>query len=204
MNITNLFESIENANSIANLQSLMQYEEWQKEIEKLNTKYPPLQFALQSEEITLLVKKGILSEQHQLQLANIPIDDPLLKLLTSLIWKNGDLSKIQHIADGITGKNTSTSKQNIIFRQFGKSLTKTGAPIIDQHVLRAFGCFKYPEKKEYFIKKKIYKNSDLQVVNDYITWFLTKMSKIEELEKKSFAQLMDRILFIAGKKIQYH
>jgi hypothetical protein len=55
-----------------------------------------------------------------------------------MVWKNGDLKKLKHIANGIAdAKETSDNYNDApVFYQFGKYLTdKENHPIIDQHVI---------------------------------------------------------------------
>jgi hypothetical protein len=73
---------------------------------------------------------------------------PLTKLLYAVLWKNGDLAKVKHVVKGILDKRDE-SDNSIIFYQFGRHLSeKKSEPIVDQHVLRAFGILSLWKTKD--------------------------------------------------------
>lgn len=107
--------------------------------------YPALNFSISKAEIDKLVASEILNDDHAFSKnMNDKLTDPLTKLLYATAWKNGDLPKIKHIIKGILKEEDESNEEKaIVFHQFGRYLTKTpGQPIIDQHVIRAFGIFK--------------------------------------------------------------
>jgi hypothetical protein len=61
--------------------------------------------------------------------------DPLTKLLAAVLWKNGDIHKVQHLIDGITGREGDRTPYSLVFKQYGASLADHHQPIVDQHVL---------------------------------------------------------------------
>lgn len=64
----------------------------------------------------------------------------LEKLLYSILWKNGDLSKEKHLIAGILGETPATP-EGLVFRRFGEYLSGNRRYILDQHTVRAYAVF---------------------------------------------------------------
>ena len=114
--------------------------------------FSKIEFALTEGDIAELKRQKIIS----LDLFLNPgitgkIVDPLTKLLYALAWKNGDLKKVRHILKGVLHDcpYTTDPEDGFVFHQFGRYLTKRpGEPIVDQHVLRAFGIHQVTDEGE--------------------------------------------------------
>ena len=201
--IQDVFTRIEKCNSLSDLENLIKNQDYNKENEKYEKKYEKNNLTISKEEIKSLQKSGIINEAtNRLDMQKVADDQPLAKLLIALIWKNGDLSKVQHIIDGIMDESKSTSTQNLIFRQFGKSLANPGEPIVDQHVLRAFQLRSYQteEEKIGIQRKSVYRNTDEAHVSRYKVWFQKQLNRIPENERHDFKQKLDHLLFVMGKR----
>src|SRR5690606_32497026 len=100
--------------------------------------------------------------------------DPLAKLLYSVLWKNGDLLKVKHIIEGIVSEEIDDKENGLVFYQFGKYLAKMpGEPIIDQHVLRAFGAYKANGDKEKLKRLKrlsLITIKEKKLIYEYKSW----------------------------------
>lgn len=197
-----IIASIEQAKTTADLEGIINTNNWRQISEEIDDKYPDFALELNDAEIRSLRKKGILNHRNQL---NVPLRypvDPLGKLLLSLVWKNGDVHKLQHIADGITDQINSASKQNLVFRQFGRSLSAADEPIVDQHVLRAFACHIDPKNALRYCRVSIFKNADENLLKQYRIWFRTQLTRMNGENPIACRKLIDRLLFITGKVIK--
>jgi hypothetical protein len=200
--IQKLFQELESANDIFQLQEVAGKYHWRAALSALDKKYPRLPFRFTMRDLQRLKESGIIDETCKLNMASIQFDDPLLKLLWGLAWKNGDLLKLQHILDGISGQENTVSTQNLIFKQFGKSLMNEEEPIIDQHVLRAFCCAKQADKFDEYVKKTVYKNKDVDLIRQYIVWFKGQLNKIAPENTHSYGTYLDKLLLLAGKELK--
>ena len=199
--VDHIFEEIEKATSIEETEKLIcDRHKIHKIIEKSKTLYPRIDFSLTPKEIQELTKSRFLDEEGNL------FDDtskykclcPLTKLLYSIVWKNGDLKKIKHVVQGI--KKSDEKKDGLVFYNFGKFLTKTGHPIIDQHVLRAFAIFKTKENDCEKIEKlrKKDKFNDPSLIECYKKWI--QSLKLDNSNKNLYH--IDKLLFALGKTIK--
>lgn len=172
--------------------------------------YPQIKFSIAKSEIDLLVNEGKI-EPETLTLNNdlsSKLDDPLSKLLYSIVWKNGDFKKIKHIVKGVkeVGENNENQNDALVFYQFGKYLTKNpGEPIIDQHVIRAFAVYKSKDDSELESLKKldVLKKKHKQLINDYINWLKGDELSVEIKAIPDYAYGIDKILFATGKSIKF-
>jgi hypothetical protein len=156
---------------------------------KDKNKYPDLHFTISQTEIGTLKSKGIITGKNTLApdvSANTELSS-LEKLLYAVIWKNGDLAKIQHIISGICGDPSG----GLVFNQFGKHLNNRNEPIIDQHVLRAFIYHQTGEKIKDIKDKHILKYS-----TEYRNW----INSNEVLRNNM--DMVDGLLFSIGKKLK--
>ena len=93
----------------------------------------------------------------------------------------------------------------MVFYQFGRYLTKEdGEPIVDQHVLRAFGIFKAKgNRKEVdrLRKLSIVTKKDHKLIEDYRHWLRTALTP--ELRRvDNYAYHVDKVLFALGKAVK--
>jgi uncharacterized protein YggL (DUF469 family) len=165
--------------------------------------YPQLKFKISKQEIEELKEKGKITVDNLL--ADISDADTLTKLLFSVLWKNGDLKKVRHIIEGIISDQQEEKDDALVFYQFGKYLTKEpGEPIIDQHVLRAFGIFKSNGDGEKINKLKrlsVITKKEKDLINQYKLWLTTELT--QELRKNdNYSYHVDKVLFAVGKSIK--
>ena len=171
--------------------------------------YPKIEFKITPAEIQTLLSNGILDDDDFSFRDNITskITEPLTKLLYSLAWKNGDLKKLKHIARGVSEITSNKNKQKtaLVFYQFGKYLTKTGQPIIDQHVMRAFSISKIEEpcsieKIEEFRQLSTITKNEKSSIQKYIKWLSSGELSNELKSKEDYCYYIDKILFATGRK----
>ena len=188
-----VFEDIEQCRTVTALDDLLIKYSYEEEAKRYRQKYPEKQIILSKQEIQSLKDAEIISRKtNHINLDKIPVDQPLVKLLISLIWKQGDINHIQHLVGGmLNDEDKSGSKQNLIFRQYGKSLVDTSEPIVDQHVLRAFQLRNVQDEKESLrIKEKtVYKNDDNKVVDAYRKWFQDLLKNVPEAGRPGFRDI---------------
>ena len=131
-------------------------------------------------------------------------NDAYLKLLYSLVWKQGDLTKLDGIIKGITNKYDE-SKTGTTFKAFGKHLRDRSNPIIDQHVIRAYlaitdttnqNLFLIRQLKDNFIDKK------QKEIENYKIWLNNLYQSKIHNGNTDFLYYADQILFTLGKTIK--
>jgi hypothetical protein len=165
--------------------------------------YPRLKFKITKQEIEELKEKGLITADNLL--ADIANADPLTKLLYSVSWKNGDLKKVRHIIEGIVSGREDAKENGLVFYQFGKYLMKKpGEPIIDQHVLRAFGLFKANSDSERVEKLKrlsLITKKEKELIDQYKLWLRTELTK-ELRGSENYSYHVDKVLFAVGKSVK--
>lgn len=170
--------------------------------------YPYLHFSLTASEVEELFNSGILNSEGNLSSDfSERLDlDPLNKLLYSVLWKNGDLKKIKHIVQGVqqTNELKTTKEDGLVFYQFGKFLTKSGQPIIDQHVLRAFAVYKAtePQQVQQLRNKGTINKKDLPLIEEYKNWLRSNELTAELRNQNEYSYHIDQLLFALGKAIK--
>ena len=182
-----IFEILENNNSIEIITQKVKEikienfgEYYKKEHEKLKDKYPIIDFKLNKIENS----KDFLNPKTELE-----------KFFYAVLWKQGDLIKLQNIIDGINKKDV---KKGFVFHQFGKFLSSDNEPIIDQHTLRSFAYYKH--KTEYYSITEI-TIKHLDFITEYKNFIQKLLQKIEG-DKNEILFEIDRILFIFGRHIK--
>lgn len=171
-----------------------------------DTAYPQIAYSITRQEVEELKRNGTILADNSL--ARLLDGDPLVKLLYAVLWKNGDLKKVKHIVDGILAEPSETvadRTSGLVFYQFGRYLTKEdGEPIVDQHVLRAFGIFKAKgNRKEVdrLRKLSIVTKKDHKLIEDYRHWLRTALTP--ELRRvDNYAYHVDKVLFALGKAVK--
>ena len=165
--------------------------------------YPRLKFKITKQEIEELKEKGLITADNLL--ADIANADPLTKLLYSVSWKNGDLKKVKHIIEGIVSGQEDEKENGLVFYQFGKYLTKKpGEPIIDQHVLRAFGLFKAngdADRVEKLKRLSLITKKEKELIDQYKLWLRTELTK-ELRDSENYSYHVDKVLFAVGKSVK--
>jgi len=182
-----IFEILENNNSIEIITQKVKEikienfgEYYKKEHEKLKDKYTIIDFKLNKIENS----KDFLNPKTELE-----------KFFYAVLWKQGDLIKLQNIIDGINKKDV---KKGFVFHQFGKFLSSDNEPIIDQHTLRSFAYYKH--KTEYYSITEI-TIKHLDFITEYKNFIQKILQKIEG-DKNEILFEIDRILFIFGRHIK--
>ncbi len=204
---TEIFSLIEESTTISELESII---EKNKELKKniLNAEsYPKIEFKITVEEIEGLKKSKLLDNDFNLTKNIFKTTDPLTKLLYSVIWKNGDLKKIKHIIKGIVTAvdDENNQEEALVFYQFGRYLTKTpGQPIIDQHVIRAYGIFQLNDIKKVgeYRKLQTLNKAHKNLINEYKKWHTSDKLTKELKAQPDYTYHIDKILFALGKTIK--
>jgi len=204
--VNKIFTSIRTATSNEQIDELISGELEKNKMDK--TAYPYLDFSITPSEIQELVNLGILNSEGNLSPSFSKRNDlnSVTKLLYSVLWKNGDLKKIKHIVQGIqqSNKQTSLKDDGLVFYQFGKFLTKTGQPIIDQHVLRAFAIYRSKDDDEIKLlrKKGAVNKGDRAFIEEYKNWLKSGELTAELRSKHQYSYHIDQLLFALGKTIK--
>lgn len=178
------------------------------EVDDINKKkektYPKIDFEISEEEIKKLIREKYLDCDYLP--SNIKRADAFTKLLYAMLWKNGDLKKLKHIVEGIVNP-TEEKNDALVFFQFGKYLTKkSNEPIIDQHVLRAFGIYRFKNDSKMikqFRKMSGVGKSHKKLISEYSKWLKSK-SLIHGSKGSQFYDYADSVLYAVGKKVKLH
>jgi hypothetical protein len=204
--ITSVFKEIEKHDNLDGLMTFVKSSELFHQVEAFYDKYPSFDFRLSPDDINNLRISGIINGSNKLEPSKFP-PDPLSKLLGALLWKNGDINKVQHIIDGILGLSQDRSEYSLIFKQYGTSLSSDEEPIVDQHVLRAFEIFILEPYSEAAVeksrKKSLFKTVDRPLLDKYRSWFQHLLSKVPNSERGRYSDTVDKIIFIHGKAVKY-
>lgn len=174
--------------------------------------YPRIHFSISAEEIEQLVAARILVEDEDKspglnQGLSTKLTDPLAKLLYAALWKNGDLKKIKHIAKGIRENQSAKGlpDEALVFYQFGRYLTKTpGQPIIDQHVIRAFGVSRSEGDLEIEQHRRLnaLNKSHQGLIVAYLDWISSDALQPELRGLEDYVYGVDQVLFALGRAIK--
>ncbi len=166
-------------------------------------KYPLFSWGIRKSELKQLQTKGIINIETGD--VNIPKNNTLAKLLYAVLWKQGDAQKIRHIISGINQSKNTSYQNAVVFYQFGRYLSHTTEPIIDQHVLRAYGVYKAGTNQRKIARLRristISKRNDEELINNYKKW-ITAMSPNYPTSKKKYYRALDNVLFAIGKYIK--
>lgn len=199
------FQELEKLDSLKKLDSFIEENQLGGRIKAFYTKYPQVDFRLSVADIEKLKSMKIINEDHTLEMLNFP-EDPLAKLLAAVLWKNGDIHKVQHLVDGITGREGDRTPYSLVFKQYGASLASEEEPIVDQHVLRAFEIYSLTENSEILVekirRKSVYKTRDKPLLDKYREWFKKVINKVPKLEQSDFKEKLDKVLFLIGKSVK--
>lgn len=201
--IQNAFDELLKAKSISHVNGILTKLQVDKKYQMDDQTYPHIEFSITGKEIDDLRNKKFLNDVNLI--TDVSDQSTLTKLLYALAWKNGDLKKIRHIVEGIESKNDDSKENALVFYQFGKYLTKQpGEPIIDQHVLRAYGIFKALKNndKQEVERLKILSQvtkKEKRLIKEYKNWLTQDLPK-ELRECENYAYHVDKVLFALGKK----
>lgn len=198
--VKDVFDKLTNASSIKDVKSLFSgFEKFMMN----DDVYPQIQFKIEKKDIEDLIEKGIITPEKSL--SKKIEGDALSKLLYAVLWKNGDLSKVKHIIEGILDESEENKDNGLVFHQFGKYLTKkVGEPIIDQHVLRAFGIYKADGDEDKIKKLKklsLITKKEKDLIKEYKKWLQTGF-KPELRAEENYSYEVDKLLFAVGKSLK--
>ena len=200
--VDEVFEKITNAENINLIKELI-YDERIKKNWMSTDNYPKITFKITPQDINNLKNEGKLTDDLPSKL-----DDPLSKILYALAWKNGDLPKIKHILRGINDaySDDKPNEEAVVFHQFGKYLTKrSGEPIIDQHVIRAFALYKAEKSKDKELGKWRKLNelnkAHVNLIAEYKKWLVDNIDHSWKANE-DYTYHIDLVLFALGKTIK--
>jgi hypothetical protein len=203
--IKSLFAALEECNSLDSVNAFVASSNLSEQIKTFQTKYPLFDFSLTKSDINHLININVLNDDHTLNSTNFP-SDPLCKLLAAVLWKNGDIKKVQHIVDGILEDSKDRSEYSLIFKQYGASLANESEPIVDQHVLRAFEIYSIEPYSEELVEKSrqksLFKTKDKGLLDRYRNWFKQLVSKVPVSDRAEFSNIIDKVIFIYGKGVK--
>lgn len=200
--VKKVFDRIKSAKSVSDFDNIVDDDPILQKNKFNSSKYPNLKINISTNDITMLKKLNILSDENKI----LPLTDsldlsPLEKLLYSVLWKNGDLGKEKHIVEGVLASkddDNSSKERGLVFYQYGKHLAKREEPIVDQHTIRAFLLFKNIESEDSEItkirKKDTLKNDELL---NFRIWI--KSSEIGGIDNQFH---IDKVLFSLGKAVK--
>lgn len=207
--INKVFSSILNAKTISELIKIPNECGIQKKYQMNPDTYPKIHFQINDKEIGELRDSGLLDVDFNLAKdASNRLKDPVSKLLYALAWKNGDLKKLKHIVKGVMEAKVDNSNRNeaFVFHQFGKFLTgEKHQPIIDQHVLRAFGIYHASKKNidcTSYLTMNTVDRSHIELIQSYKEWLRSDKLSLELKASPEYTYHIDKILFAAGKAVK--
>ena len=198
--VIDVFEKLTKATSIKEVKSLfLGFEKFMMN----DDVYPEIRFKIEKRDIEDLIRKGIITEEKKLSKS---FDgEALSKLLYAVLWKNGDLSKLKHIIEGILGEKEEEKDSGLVFYQFGKYLTKKeDEPIIDQHVLRAFGIYRAngnEDEIKQLKKLSLITKKQKGLIRDYKNWLKTGLQPAL-IAEDNYSYEVDKLLFALGKSVK--
>jgi hypothetical protein len=170
--------------------------------------YPKIEFKISSDEIQTLLTENLIDKGLNFATdVTSKLSDPLTKLLYATAWKNGDLKKVKHIIKGVLDSENKDSEQDnaLVFYQFGKYLTKkSGQPIIDQHVIRAFAIYNMTDTSQITTLRKmeVLSKKHKITINEYKNWLISDDLTSELRSETDYSYHIDKLLFATGKTIK--
>ena len=200
--VSDIFEKITKASTKNDLIKI-EKESFESKYQMDTETFPKIDFNISSDEIDNLIVNNVIDKNYNLK----PIPEnstPLTKLLYSIIWKNGDLKKLKHIAKGIHRDDLSITEQesSFVFYQFGKYLTKQkNQPIIDQHVLRTFAIYQFndPDEISKIRQLGVITKKEKKLIKNYINWLKSDTLNEQLKKEKEYSYYIDKILFATGR-----
>ncbi|MBW8683284.1 hypothetical protein [Chitinophaga rhizophila] len=198
-----VFEELLMCKSTGEVDKLLERHNIDKKFHFPEKNYPKLTFKILPEEIITLKEKGILSEDNSLK--DTTHFTTTEKLLYALVWKNGDLQKLKHIINGILADADNDIAEAVVFNQFGRYLSgRVHEPIIDQHVLRAFGVYMYRTDVlavERYRRMTIVTKNEGDLIKRYKHWISNELDT-SLMAQQEYNVHVDKILFGLGRYIK--
>lgn len=167
--------------------------------------FPRITFDLSKEDIRGMQNGGILTDEGVFAPDWLDhVHDPVARLLYAMAWKNGDLPKIKHIVQGVLADDGEVPSQAFVFHQFGRHLADKAQPIVDQHVLRAFGIHQSSDEETWKALRAM--NTITQgtagLIADYRHWLRSDALQASLRAAPGYAWHVDQVLFALGKTVK--
>jgi len=202
--IYNTFRELENADTIKDLDEILGSLDIPSKYHFDETIYPKLEFKISRGELSRFVKFDPEAGSYEINLDSS--NDPLARLFYAVLWKNRDLKKINHVIQGIMNSEDGDKDDGLVFYQFGKFLSSSTEPIIDQHVIRAFGIYKSLDNQkhlDYFVSLNTLSRSDKSIIAEYKNW-LENGLKESLRQQHEYRYKVDKVLYGLGKYAKDH
>lgn len=167
--------------------------------------FPRITFDLSKEDVQGMQNGGILTDEGVFAPDWLDhVHDPVARLLYAMAWKNGDLPKIKHIVQGVLADDGEVPSQAFVFHQFGRHLADKAQPIVDQHVLRAFGIHQSSDEKTWKALRKMdfITKGTAGLINDYRQWLQSDALQASLRAAPGYAWHVDQVLFALGKTVK--
>lgn len=193
--IKEIVENIANARQTSDWKTILNHAVFEKR-QKSEKKYPGIAQLFSREDIEA-IRDGL-----DLQNPNTPLE----KLFYAALWKNGDLSKLSHLIDGV--KNAPNNSKAVTFYHFGKFLVEPKEnPIIDQHVIRAYKLVREHGRIDQKLINEISKSGlltirDSENYKNYMTWVKDRHITCPQEDKVELFQNIDDVMFALGRMIK--
>lgn len=167
--------------------------------------FPRITFDLSKEDVQGMQNGGILTDEGVFAPDWLDhVHDPVARLLYAMAWKNGDLPKIKHIVQGVLADDGEVPSQAFVFHQFGRHLADKAQPIVDQHVLRAFGIHQSSDEETWKALRAM--NTITQgtagLIADYRHWLRSDALQASLRAAPGYAWHVDQVLFALGKTVK--
>lgn len=167
--------------------------------------FPQITFNLSKEDIQGMQNGGVLTDEGVFAPDWIDhVHDPVARLLYAMAWKNGDLPKIKHIVQGVLADDGEAPSQAFVFHQFGRHLADKAQPIVDQHVLRAFGIHQSTDEETWasLREMKTVTQAHAHLIEDYRLWLQSDALQAPLRATPGYAWHVDQVLFALGKTVR--
>ena len=201
--VNKVFSEILEAHNILELKNVLDSNSVESKFRMSSGFYPRLNIRISSNEIVHLKEKKLLDKDFSLNYEEISkTTDPLVKLLYAALWKNRDVFKVKHIANGVCHDLPANVENEgaLVFYNFGKHLNPGGSfPIVDQHVLRAYSVYTDYGNVQKYRKQNLV--NDRNIISKYVDWIRSAFKK-ELMEDVDYMYHIDQTLFAVGKKIK--
>lgn len=167
--------------------------------------FPQITFDLSRADVQGMQNGGILTDEGVFAPDWLDhVHDPVARLLYAMAWKNGDLPKIKHIVQGVLADDGEVPSQAFVFHQFGRHLADKAQPIVDQHVLRAFGIHQSSDEETWKALRKMdfITKGTAGLINDYRQWLQSDALQASLRAAPGYAWHVDQVLFALGKTVK--